>query len=112
LALALPLLRQTTLWDLDITSTGRFSSSGLAIRQLWPALQLFFCKNALWQFVSLVSKMPARLKPILVRTHRQLQQQSKRLDDWQKFIDEQTAKEFERYAARLKRIHSRRVLNS
>jgi hypothetical protein len=50
-----------------------------------------------------VAKMPARLKPIIVRTHRQLRQKSKLLDDWQKLIDERTAEEFERYTARLKR---------
>jgi hypothetical protein len=47
--------------------------------------------------------MPARLKPIILRTRRQMQQQDKRLGDLQKLIDEQTAKEFERYLARLKR---------
>jgi len=47
-------------------------------------------------------EMSARLKPIIVRTHRQLQQQHKRLDR-QTRIDEQTAKEFERYLARVKR---------
>jgi len=47
--------------------------------------------------------MPARLKPIILRTRRQIQQQDKRLGDLQKLIDEQTAKEFERYLARLKR---------
>jgi hypothetical protein len=47
--------------------------------------------------------MPARLKLMIVRPHRRFQQQRKRLDDLQKLIDEQTAKEFERYTARLRR---------
>jgi hypothetical protein len=47
--------------------------------------------------------MPARLKPMIVRTRRAIRQSKKLLDDWQKIADEQTAKEFERYSARLKR---------
>ena len=44
--------------------------------------------------------MPARLKPMIVRARRAIRQSV--LDDWQKIADEQTAKEFERYSARLK----------
>jgi hypothetical protein len=51
-----------------------------------------------WHLVSLVSKMPAHLKPTIVRTHRQ-QQQSKQLEYWQKLIDDHTAEELERYTA-------------
>ena len=47
--------------------------------------------------------MPARLKPSIFRTRRPIQQSKKSLADWQKIADEQTAKEFERYTARLKR---------
>ena len=46
--------------------------------------------------------MPACLKSTILQTHRRVQQESERLDDLQKVIDEQTTKEFERYAARLK----------
>jgi hypothetical protein len=53
-------------------------------------------------------QMTARLKPLIVRTYRQ-QQETRQLDYWQKLIDEQTAKEFERYTARLKRTQGRRV---
>jgi hypothetical protein len=47
--------------------------------------------------------MRSRLKPILVRGYRELQEQRKQLDELQKLIDDQTAKEFERYTARFKR---------
>jgi len=48
--------------------------------------------------VSLGSKMPAHLKPTIVRTYRQ-QQQSKQLEYWQKLIDDHTAEQFERDTA-------------
>src|SRR5690242_11744543 len=58
----------------------------------------FLMRKLAWHLASLVSKMPAHLKPTMVRTHRQ-QQQSKHLEYWQKLIDDHTAEEFERYAA-------------
>jgi hypothetical protein len=42
--------------------------------------------------------MPARLRPALVRTHRSIRRSKKALEEWQKFADNQTAKEFERYS--------------
>jgi hypothetical protein len=61
-------------------------------------LRQFSYEELAWHLVSLVSKMPAHLKPTIVRTHRQ-QQQSKQLEYWQKLIDDHTAEEFERYTA-------------
>jgi hypothetical protein len=76
-------------------------NSGWPIPGFYWVLRRLFSKEARHTVVWF-SKMSGRLTPIIVRMHRQLQQQRKRLDR-QTRIDEQTAKEFERYLARLKR---------
>ena len=46
--------------------------------------------------------MPARLKSTVAQADRPIGQSEKGLDDWQTIADEQTAKAFELYIARLK----------
>jgi hypothetical protein len=46
--------------------------------------------------------MPGRLRPFKVSSHRSIAQEKKPRDEWQKIVDEQTAKQFEQYV-RLKR---------
>jgi hypothetical protein len=46
--------------------------------------------------------MPDRLRPFKVSSHRPIAREKKPRDEWQKIVDEQTAKQFEQYV-RLKR---------
>ena len=76
----------------------------LIVRKFYRGMPYAFRDNARDISKSESNKfpMPARLKSTVAQADRSIGQSEKGLDDWQTIADEQTAKAFELYIARLK----------